>query len=167
MASQPAEAHRASVDLPSGETAGPLAALPTPRYRTALLVEDEAAFRRIIARNLASRGVEVREAETADQAIAAGGDGRPELLLIDISLPDRSGWDVLRELRRRGIEIPTIVISAVRFPASRLEEFRPLAYLPKPFPLEALLRLVFDSAGVKSAKTIATAAAFETVNDLK
>jgi hypothetical protein len=41
--------------------------------------------------------------------------------------------------------VPTIVISAVRMTQSRLGEFRPLAYLPKPFPLEALLRLVFGA----------------------
>jgi DNA-binding response OmpR family regulator len=68
---------------------------------------------------------------------------RPDLILLDINLPDRTGWDVLRELRRRQNEIPTIVISAVRANPSRLAEFHPLAYLPKPFPIEALLRLVF------------------------
>ena len=49
----------------------------------------------------------------------------------------------MRELRRLGIEVPTIVVSAVRVSQSRLDEFHPMAYLPKPFPLEALLRLVF------------------------
>ena len=63
-------------------------------------------------------------------------------MLLDISLPDRTGWDVLRELRERGLVVPTIIVSAVRVGPSRLAEFRPLAYLPKPFPLEALLRLV-------------------------
>jgi hypothetical protein len=49
---------------------------------------------------------------------------------------------VLRELKRRGTDVPAIVVSAVRVSRSRLEEFHPLAYLPKPFPIEALLRLV-------------------------
>jgi DNA-binding response OmpR family regulator len=67
---------------------------------------------------------------------------RPDLLLLDINLPDQTGWDVLRELKRHGKEVPTIVVSAVRVSQSRLNEFHPLAYLPKPFPIEALLRLV-------------------------
>ena len=48
----------------------------------------------------------------------------------------------MRELRALGKEVPTAVISAVRVSPQRLQEFRPIAYLPKPFPLEALLRLV-------------------------
>ena len=70
----------------------------------------------------------------------------PDLILLDINLPDRTGWDVLRDLERRNIDVPTIVVSAVRVSQSRLDEFHPMAYLPKPFPIEALLRLVFGSA---------------------
>jgi len=111
-------------------------------YERVLIVEDEDVLRRIIARNLTGRGMRVREAVTADEAVAAVLAERPDLMLLDINLPDRSGWDVLRELRQRGAEVPTIVVSAVRVGQSRLAEFHPLAYLPKPFPLEALLRLV-------------------------
>ena len=107
-----------------------------------LLVEDEAPFRQVIERNLTGRGHVVLEAVTASEAIEAALDSRPDLILLDINLPDRSGWDVLRELRRRGIQIPTVVVSAVRVSPARLAEFKPLAYLPKPFPLEALLRVV-------------------------
>jgi len=63
-------------------------------------------------------------------------------MLLDVSLPDGSGLDVLRDLQQQGRSVPTIVVSAVRIPRTRLEELKPIAYLPKPFPLEALLRLV-------------------------
>ena len=115
------------------------------RYRSVLLVEDEVTFRRVIARNLSGRGLLVREVGTADEAVDVSTADRPDLMLLDINLPDRSGWDVMRELRRLGIDVPTIVVSAVRVNQSRLEEFHPMAYLPKPFPLEALLRLVFKT----------------------
>jgi DNA-binding response OmpR family regulator len=111
-------------------------------YRNVLIVEDEAALRRVIARNLTSRGHVVREAESAKDALTALAEERPDLMLLDINLPDRSGWDVLRQLRQLGLEVPTIIVSAVRISPARLEEFHPLAYLPKPFPLDALLRLV-------------------------
>lgn len=111
-------------------------------YRHILIVEDETILRRVIGRNLSSRGHVVREAATAAEAIEALRVERPDMILLDINLPDRSGWDILRELRQSGVEVPTIVISAVRVSPSRLAEFRPLAFLPKPFPLEALLRLV-------------------------
>jgi len=122
-------------------------------YHKVVLVEDAEALRRVIALNLARQGHRVREAGTAAEAIAEVLDDRPDLLLLDINLPDRSGWDVLRELRTLGIEVPTIVISSVRVGPTRLAEFRPLAYLPKPFPLESLLRL---AAGDKS-QTVAEA----------
>jgi CheY-like chemotaxis protein len=112
------------------------------RYRRVLLVEDEVTLRRVIARNLTSRGIEVHEAGTAGEAVESAVADRPDLLLLEINLPDQTGWEVLRELKRRGSEVPTIVVSAVRVNPSRLSEFHPLAYLPKPFPIDALLRLV-------------------------
>jgi len=112
-------------------------------FRRVLLVEDEATLRRVIARNLTSRGVSVSEAGCASEAIASATHERPDLLLLDINLPDQTGWDVLRELKRRGTEVPTIVVSAVRVSQGRLDEFHPLAFLPKPFPIDALLRLIF------------------------
>ncbi len=118
------------------------AAEQTPRFRRVLLVEDEALLRKVIARNLTSRGIHVSEAGAAADAIRAATIERPDLLLLDINLPDQTGWEVLRGRKRRGTEVPTIVVSAVRVSQSRLEEFHPLAYLPKPFPIEALLRLV-------------------------
>jgi DNA-binding response OmpR family regulator len=112
------------------------------KYRTILLVEDEATLRGLIARNLKARGHNVQEAETAGTALDSLSKDPPDLILLDINLPDQSGWNVMREMSRLGIEIPTVVVSAVRVSPERLEEFHPLAYLPKPFPLEALLRLV-------------------------
>jgi DNA-binding response OmpR family regulator len=111
-------------------------------YRRILLVEDEATLRGIIARNLTARGCTVREAATAADALTELAAGLPDLMLLDINLPDRTGWDVLRHLKAEGSEVPTAIISAVRVSQDRLDEFKPLAYLPKPFPLEALLRLV-------------------------
>jgi DNA-binding response OmpR family regulator len=120
-------------------------------YRRVLVVEDEARLCQVIVRNLSARGHLVREATTATDAVAAIREERPDLLLLDLNLPDRSGWDVLRELRWQGIEVPTVVVSAVRPVPSRLTEFHPLAYLPKPFPLEVLLRLVAADLGPVAA----------------
>jgi CheY-like chemotaxis protein len=110
-------------------------------YKRVLVVEDEAVFRKIISRNLAAHGYEVLEAETVGEAIDQI-SADPELILLDINLPDRSGWDVLRYLQQNGREIPVVIVSAVRVSPERLAEFQPLGYLPKPFPLEALFRIV-------------------------
>ena len=127
-----------------------------PAYKRVLIVEDEAPFRRVIARNLDARGCEVQEAETAEEALERIGAAAPDLMLLDINLPGKNGWDVLRELRARGTSIPTVIVSAVRCGPERLAEFQPLGYLPKPFPLEALLGIVEGRSGEDPSFVTAT-----------
>jgi DNA-binding response OmpR family regulator len=107
-----------------------------------LLVEDEDVLRDILRRNLEARQYQVRTAGTAAEAMASVAAAPPAVMLLDINLPDRSGWDVLRELRARGQRVRTVVVSAVQCSPARLQEFAPDAYLPKPFPLAALLDAV-------------------------
>lgn len=110
--------------------------------RTILLVEDDTTLAAVIERNLNARSYDTRAASSVQEALAEVGRGLPDLLLLDIGLPDGTGWDLLRALKARAIDLPTVVISATRVMPERLAEFRPVAYLPKPFPLDALLRLV-------------------------
>jgi DNA-binding response OmpR family regulator len=117
-----------------------------------MLVEDEAPLRRIITLNLARHGYTVAEADNAasanDELRAAHAMGMPfDLILLDINLPDQTGWDVLRHVTPIGAgdaptRPPIIVISAIQPPRSRIEEFQPEGALIKPFPIEALLRLM-------------------------
>ena len=121
-------------------------------YREVLIVEDEDLLRGVIVRNLKARGFEVQEAASAEEALQMLQNNLPDLMLLDINLPDRTGWDVLRELRRLGKSVPFIVISAVRASQSLLGEFHPIAHLPKPFPLESLLRILDGSLESASAE---------------
>jgi len=57
-------------------------------------------------------------------------------------LPDATGWDVLRRLQAAGRTMPAVIFSAIPPNAARVREFKPLGVLHKPFPLDALLRLV-------------------------
>ena len=110
-----------------------------------LVVEDDEPLRRIITSNLVARGHEVRQAPDASTALAALAAERPDLLILDINLPDRTGWDVLREAHLPG-DVRVLMLTAVPVSPRRVAEFRPVAYLPKPFPLEALLRLAETSS---------------------
>ena len=107
-----------------------------------LLVEDESRLRQTLARSLAGRDFQVVEATTAAEAIAAATAERFDLMLLDINLPDATGWDVLRALRRANRVLPVIVMSAVPPNPVRVREFRPFGILHKPFPIDALLRLI-------------------------
>lgn len=128
------------------------ATAPFRKFERILVVEDDETLRRIIVRNLRARRHEVIDVATAKGAIERALDGRPDLIVLDINLPDGSGWDVLREMRRQGKNVPVVVISAVRADPIRLEEFRPLAFFPKPFSIEALLSIV--AAGAKRGELV-------------
>ena len=122
-----------------------------------LLVEDDESLRDLLRRNLEARHHHVSMAIDAQTAIAHLRHTVFDLIILDINLPDQTGWDVLRTAQREGrltsittedesSHFPVVVLSAVRVSQQRLAEFHPLAYLPKPFPMEALLRLAAESA---------------------
>jgi DNA-binding response OmpR family regulator len=114
-----------------------------------LVVEDEENLRRILVRNLEQRGYHVSEARTVAWAVDVSSSDLPDVLVLDINLPDGSGWDVLRQLAARGVPHPPVVaISAVPQRQAQLAQFVPVTFLLKPFLIDALLRAV-DHAAAK------------------
>jgi DNA-binding response OmpR family regulator len=108
-----------------------------------LLVEDESALADVIARNLRARGHDVVVAPTAEAAILSMAERWPDAAILDVNLPDLTGWDVLRRLSatdRKSLRV--IVISAAPIAQKRIQEFAPLRWLQKPFPIDALVRLL-------------------------
>jgi DNA-binding response OmpR family regulator len=65
---------------------------------TILVVEDEPNVRKLVVVNLTKRGHQVLEAETAQQALEHLHKQKPALMVLDIKLPDQSGWDILDQL---------------------------------------------------------------------
>jgi DNA-binding response OmpR family regulator len=110
-----------------------------------LLVEDEPRLRQTLARSLQARDFQVVEATTAAEAVAAASIDRFDLMLLDINLPDATGWDVLRRLRGGERDLRVVVMSAVPPNPVRVREFRPFEILHKPFPIDALLRLIHSA----------------------
>lgn len=106
-----------------------------------LVVEDEDALRHIVAKNLRARGFWVDEANCVDAAEAAIEHAVPCLILLDIDLPDRTGWDLLRSLHLAARQPAVVLVTATNVQAERLRQFEPAAVLTKPFPMDALLRL--------------------------
>jgi two-component system alkaline phosphatase synthesis response regulator PhoP len=86
----------------------------------------------------------VASAVDGEQALAAGRDRRHDLILLDLMLPGMSGLEVLRTLRREGIETPVIILSAKRDEVDRVVGLKVGAddYVPKPFSRPELLARV-------------------------
>ena len=79
-----------------------------------LIIEDEANIRKLISVNLVARGYDVIEAEDAQEGLARLRDASPAVLLLDIKLPDMSGWEVLQIMTDDPTyhAIPVIIITA-------------------------------------------------------
>ena len=114
-------------------------------HASILVVDDDDSIRRLIHRTLARRGYEVHEARNGREALDEMRSGRNDLVVLDLMMPEVSGWDVLNAraaddgLRR----IPVIVASAHRGPeAASVLSAGICALLPKPFDLETLCALV-------------------------
>ena len=111
-----------------------------------LVVEDERDIAALVTFHLMKEGFRVRTAATGDEALKAIGAERPDLVVLDIMLPERSGYDVLEELRRRPEteDVPVVVLTARREEQDRIRglELGADDYLTKPFsPHELVLRV--------------------------
>jgi CheY-like chemotaxis protein len=84
-----------------------------PIGKTVLLVEDDSWLRYIMAELLADDGYQVLEAATGTQALALVEQEAPDVVVLDLNLPEMSGLDVLHALRNseRTFELPVIVVS--------------------------------------------------------
>jgi len=105
-----------------------------------LVVEDEAQMRRFLRASLASHGFQVVEAPTAAEAVAAATSWAPEVILMDLGLPDLDGIALTKRLRE-WTKTPIIVISARGRESDKVEALDAGAddYLTKPFGVEELL----------------------------
>ena len=104
-----------------------------------LFVEDDDATRAPIAANLAAHGYRVVEAATAGEATRAWDAQRPDLILLDLGLPDRDGLTIVRRVRREATT-PILILSARGEEHDRVTALEQGAddYLTKPFGLAEL-----------------------------
>jgi two-component system nitrate/nitrite response regulator NarL len=87
----------------------------SPNSGPILIVDDDASFRAFVSRLLARTGHATVEAATGEDALAAVHSERPTLVLLDVSLPDISGFEVCCEVREKyGDELPVIFVSGER-----------------------------------------------------
>jgi two-component system, OmpR family, KDP operon response regulator KdpE len=113
---------------------------PIPTTTRVLLVEDDAELRAMVSAFLAGHGIAVAEAPDAAAAQRGWTVRRPDLVLLDLGLPDLDGVTLIRRLRREAAT-PILVISAREREADRIEALETGAddYLTKPFGMGELL----------------------------
>jgi two-component system alkaline phosphatase synthesis response regulator PhoP len=109
-----------------------------------LLVEDEPGLRLALQRRLAREGHHVEQTDDGQTGLQRASTELFDLVVLDVMLPDRSGFEVCREMRRRGVETPVILLGGRGQVEDRVVGLRLGAddYLVKPFAMAELLARV-------------------------
>jgi two-component system response regulator RegA len=125
---------------------------PAQDGRTLLIVDDDERFRARLMRAFAERGLEVRGARDTEEALAIAQAETPELALVDLRLPGRSGLDLIRDLKELDTTTNVVVLTGYGSIATALESVRAGAttYLTKPVDADQILA-AFDGVTARSA----------------
>ena len=107
---------------------------------TVLVIDDEPPIVRFLRTSLAAAGYRVATAENAAGALAALTAEKPDVVILDLGLPDRSGFDVIAEIRKHSA-VPVIVLSARNDEKSKVQALDLGAddYIGKPFGMAELM----------------------------
>ena|SRR5215216_1050713 len=108
-----------------------------------LVVDDDAQVREVVRINLEMEGYAVREAANAEEGLAVLEEDAPDLILLDVMMPQVDGWEMLRRVQERhGIgSIPVVMFSGKLDEAARAEaaERGAQGFVGKPFDLRSLI----------------------------
>src|SRR6516165_6754198 len=107
---------------------------------TVLVVDDEPPIRRLLRTSLAASGYRIVEAEDAAGAMRALATEKPDLMIIDLGLPDKGGLELISEIRKTSA-VPIVVLSARHDERSKVEALDLGAddYVSKPFGMDELM----------------------------
>jgi len=137
-----------------------LAPLPLPPTvhrggRRVLFADDDAGMRAIVLLNLQAEGFEVTAVEDGDDALREAERLRPDLIVLDVMMPGRDGFEVLRMLKARPetAEIPVVLLTAKATDADVWEGWKSGAdyYMTKPFNPDDLARFARHVLGLGDA----------------
>ena len=109
--------------------------------QTILIVEDDATFRNVLVRAFEDRGFEAVGAGDGQSALTIARTDSPEMAVVDLRLPDASGLDVVRELKKIDPSTVIVVLTGYGSIATALESIRlgALHYLTKPTDADRIL----------------------------
>ncbi|TCL68249.1 response regulator transcription factor [Rhizobium sp. BK251] len=105
-----------------------------------LVVDDEPPIRKLLRVGLSAQGYAVSEASNAATALQAVHEEQPDLILLDLGLPDRPGHDLLQQWREDGLQMPVVILSSRTDEAGIVKALETGAddYVTKPFGMNEL-----------------------------
>jgi len=109
--------------------------------KTLLIVDDDADLRGAVAEQLETEGFSTLEAAAAREGIEAAQEQKPDLVLLDVDLPDMDGRQACREMRRLGVAAPIIMLTAAAADEDTVQGLEAGAndYVTKPYKFAVLL----------------------------
>jgi len=109
--------------------------------KTLLIVDDDTDLRGALAEQLQAEDFTAVEAMDGREGVRLAQEARPDLILLDIDLPDMNGREVCREVRRAGVSAPVIMLTAALSDADTIDGLEAGAndYVTKPFKFAVLL----------------------------
>lgn len=109
-----------------------------------LVVDDTHDIRELIAKLLQRKGFDVTTAAGGKQGIAQASTDQPDLILMDLNMPEIDGWEATRAIREEGITTPVIALTAHQIPDDhdRAIEAGFTAFRTKPLQMDELLSLI-------------------------
>ena len=110
-----------------------------------LIVDDEPDIRATVSAMLEIEGYDVDEAANGADALHAIERQAPDVILLDMRMPVLDGWGFAHELRRRGHEMPIVVMTAARDAARWASEIAASAFVAKPFGFDDLITAVEEA----------------------
>jgi len=109
-----------------------------------LLADDDESVRKMVARVLESEDYEVLPAKTGREAVAKFMSGSPDLILLDLNMPEQDGWQAFGWISHQHPFVPVIIITARPNQYPRAVDMGIDALMEKPLDLPVLLRTIRD-----------------------
>lgn len=130
-----------------------------------LIVDDDLSLCHFIKKTLSQKGYEIITCHTGRDATGAVNGQEPNLVLLDNKLPDRTGLDILKEMKQSHPKMPIIIMTAFGTTDTAIEAMRLGAfdYILKPFELEEISELV--TKGLEANKLMKRAVAIPTLSE--